>query len=251
MTTDYYDRLAPYYKYIYPDWEGSLLRQAQALDGVIREYLGGQARTILDVACGIGTQSLGLARLGYQVTASDLSPAEVERARQEASRFGVQIDFQVADMRRVWETYRSQFDVLIACDNAVPHLLNNEEILAAFRQFQRCIRPGGACLISVRDYARLERKDGQKLLVPRQVHPTASGQLVLFDLWDFSGDTYEITTYIVEDMGTPEARTHILRGGKYYCVEIPTLERLFREAGFRDVLTLRERFFQPLIIAKK
>jgi hypothetical protein len=70
------------------------------------------------------------------------------------------------------------------------------------------------------------------------VHPTEAGQVVLFDVWDFDGDTYEITTYIVIDVGKAEAQTQVIRGGKYYCVEIPTLERLFREAGFREVVTL-------------
>jgi hypothetical protein len=71
----------------------------------------------------------------------------------------------------------------------------------------------------------------------------------MFDVWDFDGDYYEITTYLVDDIGKPVAQTQVLRGGKYYCVEIPTLEKLFTEAGFREVRTLRDRFFQPLLIA--
>jgi len=249
VTETYYNSLAPYYKYIYPDWDASVRRQAEALDGVIREFTGEPPKTVLDVSCGIGTQSIGLARLGYQVTASDLSPAAVEQARQEAARVGVQIDFQVADMRRAWDTCRRQFDVVLACDNSVPHLLDDGEILLAFRQFYRCTRPGGCCLISVRDYAILERKE--MTIYPRLVHQADHGQIVLFDVWKFDGAHYEITTYLVEDTGTAEARTLVFRGGKYYCVEIPTLEKLFREAGFRAVHTLRERYFQPLIVALK
>ncbi len=77
------------------------------------------------------------------------------------------------------------------------------------------------------------------------------GSIVLFDVWRFDGSFYDMTTYIVEDTGGSEAKTHVLRGGRYYCVGISTLEELFREAGFREVVRLRDRFFQPLIIAKK
>ncbi len=251
MTETYYNSLAPYYKFIYPDWDTSVRRQAEALDGVIREFIGEKPKTILDVACGIGTQSIGLAKIGYQVTSSDLSSVEIEQARLEALRYGVQIDFQVVDMRRVWETYQRQFDVVIACDNSVPHLLSDSEILLAFKQFYQCTKPGGGCIITVRDYAQLERKDKQKQMYPRLVHQTDNGQIVLFDVWDFNGNYYEMTTYLVDDAGKPEAKTQVLRGGKYYCVEIPTLERLFQEAGFREVTPLRDRFFQPLLIAKK
>jgi SAM-dependent methyltransferase len=251
MTENYYNHLAPYYKFIYPDWDKSVQRQAGALDAVIKEFVGGTSKTVLDVACGIGTQSIGLAKIGYKVTSSDLSSAEIEQARKEAIRYGVQIEFQVVDMRQVWETYQKQFDVVVACDNSVPHLLSNDEILLAFRQFYQCTKPGGCCIISVRDHALLERKGRQKQMFPRLVHPTNSGQIVLFDVLDFDGDYYEITTYIVEDTGKPTTQTQVVRGGKYYCVEIATLEKLFKEAEFREVKTLRDRFFQPLLIAMK
>ena len=251
MTETYYNSLAPYYKFIYSDWDKSVQHQAELLDDVIREFIGESANTVLDAACGIGTQSIGLAKLGYKVTASDLSSAAVEQAQQEALRYGVQIGFQVADMRQVWEFYQKQFDVVIACDNAVPHLLNDAEILKAFRQFYNCTKSGGGCVISVRDYACLEKIDKQKQMVPRLVHETGDGQVVLFDVWEFDGDTYEITTYLVDDVGNPSAQTQVLRGGKYYCVEIPTLEKLFKEASFREVKTIKDRFFQPLLIAIK
>lgn len=251
MLETYYNSLAPYYKFIYPDWEKSLQRQAETLDSVIREFVGETHNTVLDVACGIGTQSIGLAKIGYKVTSSDLSSVEVEQARQEALRHDVQIEFQIADMRQVWDIYQKQFDVVIACDNSIPHLLNDIEILAAFRQFYKCTKSGGCCIISVRDYAQLERKDKQKQMYPRLVHQTNNGQVLMFDVWSFDGDYYEITTYLVDDTGKPTAQTQVLRGGKYYCVEIPTLEKLFKEAGFQEVETLRNRFFQPLLVAKK
>jgi 2-polyprenyl-3-methyl-5-hydroxy-6-metoxy-1,4-benzoquinol methylase len=79
MIQEFYDRLAPYYHLIFPDWEASIQRQAAALDGIIREHWGDVRMSILDLACGIGTQALGLASLGHTVTASDVSPIAVER----------------------------------------------------------------------------------------------------------------------------------------------------------------------------
>src|SRR5579859_4697440 len=74
---------------IFRDWEASIHRQAVALDSVIREFWGQDHRTILDVACGIGTQALGLAQLGYTVIASDLSPNAIDRAKYEAAQRGL------------------------------------------------------------------------------------------------------------------------------------------------------------------
>jgi hypothetical protein len=60
-------------------------------------------------------------------------------------------------MRQATADHREQSDLVIACDNAVTHLLTDEELVAAFEQFLACTRPGGGCLITVRDYDREER----------------------------------------------------------------------------------------------
>ena len=138
---------------------------------------------------------------------------------------------------------------MIACDNAIPHLLSDEEILQALREFHLCMTPAGGCLISVRDYANMERS-GQKMN-SSTVHATEDGKLLLFDLWEFDGDFYDFTTYAVLDKGDDGLETQVMRGGRYYCVTLPTLEKLMRQAGFKKIVTLRERFFQPLIIGMK
>lgn len=247
MIEDYYDQLAPYYEWLHRDWEASVQRQGRVLEGVIGEFFGPGARRILDAACGIGTQSLGLAQRGYSVAASDISQRELDRAEAEAAKRGLAIEFRVADMRRLAEVYPEPFDVVLACDNAIPHLLSEAEILGAFEQFYRCTRPEGGCIISVRDYASLTDRSGQ-VFYPRLVHATAEGRVVAFDVWEFDGDYYDFTTYFVEDKNAATATTRVIRGGRYYCVTVAALERLLRQAGFGRVATLTDRFFQPMLV---
>jgi SAM-dependent methyltransferase len=249
MIADYYNQLAPYYKYMLQDWNASVTRQAAALDGVIREFFGAPAQRILDAACGIGTQSLGLAQLGYQVTASDISPAAIALAQAEAAQRGLQISFGIADMRQLLTSYDQPFDVVVACDNAVPHLLSDGDIRQAFDQFYQCTTASGGCIISVRDYANMER--GSKKLQPRHAHKTSTGHLIVFDLWEFDGDYYDFTTYLIDDQGQPNANAQVIRGGRYYCVTLTKLEALLRDAGFRHVTILRERYYQPLLVGTK
>jgi SAM-dependent methyltransferase len=249
MIEAFYDNLAPYYKWLHADWNASVTCQASILDGVIREFFGAHVRQILDAACGIGTQALGLAELGYCLTASDISSVAIEQARDEAHLRSLAIDFRVADMRQLWNVHQRTFDTIIACDNSIPHLLSDADILTALEQFHRCTDPGGGCIISVRDYAAM--KLGGTQFYPRLIHDTDQGRMVLFDVWEFDGDYYDLTIYVVEDNGEAEAQTHVIRGGRYYCVTTGTLENLFRKAGFGEVRTLKDRFFQPLMVAKK
>ena len=246
-TNPFYAGLAPFYHLIYPDWEGSMRHQAEMLDATIRDTWG-DVSCVLDVSCGIGTQALGLARLGYSVTASDLSPEEVDRATCEAAERGLSIRFSVADMRQAHDHHAAQFDVVMACDNAVPHLLSDEDILSAFRQFHACTRPGGGCIVTVRDY---EKEDlSSQRIKPYGIREENGVRWLLWQVWDPHLPTYDFTFYLVEDRGERECRTHALRC-TYYAVTIPRLMELLGQAGFADVRRLDGKFFQPMIVGTR
>ena len=246
--TDFYARLTPFYHLIYPDWNKSIERQASMLDAIIRETWDDKVTTVLDTACGIGTQCLGLAKLGYQVTASDLSPHEVKRARHEAMARDLAISFSVADMRTAFDQHAAQFDLVIACDNAVPHLLTDDDILRAFKQFYACIRSGGGCIISVRDY-EAEDMTGRKTKLYGSGEENGTTYLI-FQRWDCHGELYDLSMYFVEDDGSPHCKTHVVRS-QYYAIGTSRLIELMTDAGFENVARLDSKFFQPLIVGTR
>jgi SAM-dependent methyltransferase len=247
-TADFYSALAPVFHLVYPDWEATIERQAAELDALIREQWGDAGRRLLDAACGVGTQTLGLAGRGYSVTASDISGAAVERARREAGQRGLSIDFSVADMREVAGRCTQPFDVVIACDNAVPHLLSDADILEAFRQFFRCLRPGGGCIVSVRDY---EQENLSKQQVrPFGVREADGARWLVGQVWDPHPPFYDLTMYFVEDRGEPDCRARAMRS-TYYAVGTSMLVDLMTAAGFANARRVDGRYFQPLIIGTR
>lgn len=244
MSHDFYDDLAPLFHLVHADWDASIARQAKELDSVIRERWGEKAREILDASCGVGTQALGLAALGYRVSGSDISEGALARARREAAARGVQLELQVADLRDLQARHGRQFDVVISCDNSVPHLLTDAEILAAFRQMHACTRPGGGCLVSVRDYAAME--PAQTRVVPFGVRHQGGKRILVVQVWEYQGAIYDFHMYFVEDEGGPQVSTRVLRS-RYYAVSIARLLELMQEAGYSDVARLDGRYYQPLL----
>ena len=121
----FYEDLVDDYHLIFENWESSIKRQSNVLDKIIR-YLFDQPRQdlkVFDCSCGIGTQALGLALLGYQVHATDISPGAVSRAEREAERLGANLTFGVADFRSLYQV-EGRYNIVISCDNSLPHLLN-------------------------------------------------------------------------------------------------------------------------------
>jgi len=244
----FYAGLTPFYHLIYPDWEGSIRRQAGHLDSVIREIWGSSVSSVLDASCGIGTQALGLAALGYELTASDLSSEEVERARQEAINRNLKMDLHVCDMRHLSSHFERQFDLVMSCDNSVTHLLTDAEILKAFQEFFQCTRNGGGCIVTVRDYSAEDFS--QRQVKPYGIRDQAGTRWLLWQVWEPNDRTYEVSMYLVEDQGGTHCRTHVFRAS-YYPVGIERLTDLMKEAGFDYVRRVDDRFFQPIIVGTK
>lgn len=244
----FYNDFSQYYHLIYDNWNESIKKQSQQLDSIIKEFINEEINTVLDVSCGIGTQSLGLAEMGYKVTGSDISEKEIKRAQSEAVKRGLEISFYVADMRNVFEQTKKEFDVIISCDNSVPHLLTDDDILKAFKQFYKSCKLNGGCIISVRDYEK-EIIDG-KIFKPYGIREFDGKLFIISQVWDCHYPRYTTSMYIVEDNRHDKCRTHVMRT-EYYAIKIPRLIELMQVAGFSRVERIDGRFFQPIILGRK
>ena len=242
---DFYNELAPLYHLVYRDWAASLVLQGQQLDALIKAEWP-RSQKVLDLSCGIGTQAIGLARQGYSLVGSDISEKSVQRAQQESSKRGAVIPFSVCDMRSAREHHGTGFDVVISCDNSVPHLLTDEDILIAFKEMLACLSTGGGCILTVRDYE--QEKRGKNIVKPYGVRIENGKRYLVFQVWDFEGDHYDLAFYFIEeDLSTGTVRTHLMRS-RYYAVSIAKLLELMRHAGFRNVRRIDNAFHQPVLI---
>lgn len=220
------------------------------MDRILRAEWGSQTARILDAACGIGTQALGLAALGYDICGADASLGAVVRAEQEAALRDLPITFAVADMRQVAEVYAGHhYDVVMACDNSIPHLLADADILAAFCQFHSLLRPGGGCLLSVRDYAEVDTSRPQ--VVPHGVRQADGKRYVLYQVWDFEGPFCNVTFYLTEDPGGEGRATTKTFCWRVYRVAISRLIDLLGRAGFARVHRIDGIYFQPVIVGTR
>jgi SAM-dependent methyltransferase len=244
----FYDQLSPFYHLIFPDWAASVHRQGERLSTLIKSEWSARKK-VLDISCGIGTQAIGLSLQGYLVTASDLSSNQIERAKREAIQFGVNLNLSVCDMRQAHSHHGSGFDIVLSADNSIPHLLTDSDILLALKQMLACLSVGGGCVITVRDYAKEER--GQNLVKPYGVRVENGKRFILFQVWDFEGDYYDLSFFIVEEsLSTHDTKTHLMRS-RYYAMTIQKIEELMCEAGFQKVRRIDDAFYQPVLVGTR
>jgi glycine/sarcosine N-methyltransferase len=248
---NFYNRLAEEYHLIFADWRKSVRYHGRIIDGLIRKELGNIAYSVLDCTCGIGTQAIGLALYGHNVSGTDISPAEITRAEKEADSFGVRISFGTADLLSLDSRVNGFFDVIISCDNSLPHLLSINDLRLAIANIRAKLKPGGLFLASTRDYDELLIQR-PKATVP-QVFDDTMGRRIVFQTWDWLEDglNYIFHLYILKVVsGNWQTSEYISR---YRALKRRELTQILAEAGFLDIRWLAPQqtgFYQPIVICR-
>ena len=249
ITQTFYDNLASQYDKLFLDWQTAMQEQAVILDKLFRNNGFDDTARILDCACGIGTQAIGLAALGYPVTASDISDGELAQAKERAAKNHVHIRLEHADFCALSETFSQQFDIVICMDNALPHMLSKDALNTAIESITNQIAPGGMFVASIRDYDALLMD--QPPYSPPYIHKTDKGQRVSFQTWHWEEDRYKLIQYIIDDEDS-------LQVSKFACEYRATrreeLTSLLLANGCSKVewkFPGETGFYQPIVIAKK
>jgi SAM-dependent methyltransferase len=271
LVHDFYEDLADEYHLMFADWRQEIPRQGEALDRLIRREAGPAAASVLDCACGIGTQAIGLAARGYRVHASDFSAAAVERARREAAALGASLSFGIADFRALDAAISEVFDVVICCDNALSHCLAESDLPAAVTQMHGRLRPDGLFLASIRDYDRLlGRGPGDGALDPAlpglhgkddsgrprgtmpQVFDDADGRRIAFQVWDWAEDgrSYAVHQFFIRASGGEHRTSH--HASRFRALRRAEVDDALQAARFRGIrwhLPADSGFYQPVVTA--
>lgn len=247
-TRNAYDTLSSDYHLMYPDWQKAVRKQGKALQAVIRgELLSKKAVSILDCSCGVGTQALGLALRGCRVLATDLSPKAVAQARKNARKMKARLSFGVADFRKLARQVPGRFDAVIACDNSLPHLTTEKEILLAAKNIRAKLNPKGVFILGVRDYDAFlpARAPG---VGPFYMKNGLSERVYLRSWeWEKNRPVYKFRLFILKGKGLKWKASCVI--SRYRAWKRQELSKLFLKAGFasgRWLMPKESKFHQPL-----
>ncbi|HXB97968.1 MAG TPA: methyltransferase domain-containing protein [bacterium] len=247
-----YDTLASGYHLMFGDWNASVRQQGRTLDALLKKmgHPAGAA-TVLDCSCGIGTQAIGLALRGHRVHATDLSPKAVQEAKRHARELGAGLSFGVADFLALRKQVPGRFNVVLSCDNAIPHLLTEAAVLKAVGNMRAKLAPGGTLLLSIKDYEQVVPgwtlgagpftvREGKRLKVQVQAWE-----------WRKNAPIYRFHLFLL-DQGAKgwsvKSVSSELRAWKQ-----KELSALVRKAGFRSVRWLGTKesgYRQPILTAQ-
>lgn len=211
----------------YWKWEGIPSEKYTLADiGFIEKTLALPAGSrLLDIGCGLGRHSIGLARRGYRTTGLDWSEPFLEVARQKANEAGVEVAFIQGDMRTM--AFRNEFDGAFLWENTFG-IFDDAGNIAVLRCVAQGLKAGGRFLVA----NNAPRGLGEP-------NKTWQGDLDR-DEWIFlyEGEPFDVRQHrggfivILLNLRTGERKQHRFSSRNY---TFPEMLKVLEEAGLRFV----------------
>jgi glycine/sarcosine N-methyltransferase len=236
------------FRWRFRDWDAELEREGLNLRRLLREN---GATTVVDASCGPGTQSIALARLGFNVIAADPNADMLELAERNANdhRVRERITFVQSEFRDLLRHVQKPVDAVITKGNVISYLQYDAQIEEALLVFYELLSPGGMLLIGMRDYEPL--LEDRPRFWPGRVHDEPEEQVITFEIWDWEDGppvTVKMSRFVVRGNGNGYRVTQ--RPVVVRALTVDEVAVALSEVGFDEFQYRRDRW-EVLITATR
>jgi SAM-dependent methyltransferase len=116
--------------------------------------------SVLDLCCGVGRCSLELARNGFSVTGVDRTTSYLAKARKQAEKENLDVEFIQDDMRKFVRS--ESFDCIISMYTSWTYFEDPDEDKQVILNAYSSLKPGGKLVIQTQGKETLARKFQEK-----------------------------------------------------------------------------------------
>ncbi len=144
----FYDAASDFYEQMI-DFEKNMELRISAYKNIFP-----QTCVIADLGCGIGLDSIALAKNGHTVTAFDVSSQMIETAKLNAKKYNTEIEFKINSISALPKKYKNKFNSVVCVGNTVAHL-NAYNLSSALERIYGLLMPGGKLFIHILNYKKI------------------------------------------------------------------------------------------------
>jgi len=108
----------------------------------------------LDLGCGTGLDSIALAKLGLNVTASDQSSGMIQKAESNARIHGVDISFIASPIEKIFLNSKDKFDFIISMGNTLANI-DEYQLRLFLKNLSTFMNAGGTAVFQILNFEML------------------------------------------------------------------------------------------------
>ncbi|MGT2743249.1 class I SAM-dependent DNA methyltransferase [Streptococcus plurextorum] len=184
-------------------------------------------KTLLELACGTGIQSIRFAQAGFKVTGLDLSADMLTIAKKRAVSANQKIDFVEGNMLDL--SHVGKFDLVTCYSDSICYMQDEAEVGDVFREVFNVLEDGGVFIFDVHSTYQTDQ-----IFPGYSYHENADDFAMVWDTYADEAPhsvVHELTFFIKDEDGRFTRFDEIHEERTY---EILTYDILLEQAGFKS-----------------
>jgi ubiquinone/menaquinone biosynthesis C-methylase UbiE len=216
----FYNSASAYYDKMI-DFDSALKKRKILLSNFIDDKI----KSVADVGCGTGVDSISLSQLGLDVTAFDPSVEMINTARTNSEKHNCKIDFHNFGANEISKTFYNKFDLVVSLGNTFANIPFTK-IDKSFANLFKLLKKDGRVLIQILNYEKILREK------ERIVNITKKDGEYFIRFYDFGKDglTFNILKFSADETTMKEVIST-----KIFPYTAKELKKVFKEVGFKKI----------------
>jgi ubiquinone/menaquinone biosynthesis C-methylase UbiE len=191
----------------------------------LSNFIDDKIKSVADVGCGTGVDSISLSQLGLDVTAFDPSVEMINTARTNSEKHNSKIDFHNFGANEIPKTFYNKFDLVVSLGNTlanIPFTKIEKSVAKLFKQLKK----DGRVLIQILNYEKILREK------ERIVNITKKNEEYFLRFYDF--EEKELTFNILKFNSDQTTKKELI-STTIFPYTSREFKKVFKEAGFKKM----------------
>ena len=145
----FYDSISFFYDEMI-DFKQAVKNRMEQLEKVILPGM----KTVADIGCGTGIDSIALSKLGFNVTSFDPSKKMLKIAKENSKKFNTKIAFLNYSADCIPQKYFNKFDLVVSLGNTFANI-PNQKLLKSFKSCTKILMKEGRFIFQILNYQKI------------------------------------------------------------------------------------------------
>jgi 2-polyprenyl-3-methyl-5-hydroxy-6-metoxy-1,4-benzoquinol methylase len=203
------------------DFETALQKRKMLLSSFIDDKI----KSVADVGCGTGVDSISLSQLGFNVTAFDPSLEMISTASTNSEKYNCKIKFYNFAADNIPKTFYNKFDLVVSLGNTLANIPSSKIDKSVAKLF-KLLKKDGRVLIQILNYEKILREK------ERIVNITIKDGEYFIRFYDFGKKDL---TFNILKFNSDQTTKKELISTTIYPYTLKNFKMIFKSAGFSDI----------------
>ena len=205
---------------------------------LLSNFVNDKTKTVADVGCGTGVDSISLSQLGLNVTAFEPSIEMINNAKVNSEKHKCKIDFFNFSANEIPKTFYNRFDLVVSLGNTLANIPSGK-IDKSVEKLFKLLKNDGRVLIQILNYEKiLSEKE-------RIVNITKKDNEYFIRFYDF--EKKDLSFNILKFNADQTTKKELI-STKIFPYTSKEFKKVFKEAGFKKIElfgSLDKKAFDP------